>query len=322
MKGTEPGIVGKSTDAAVDAVVGGDGSRALETVREALDPVTTDGRVRRAALEEAISDTSKVVATAETRVELADIALEDARDAADGVVDLDAVRFRLNGFEDRLGPVESRVAELGIDLPRPAAEISDPDALYELVLELREVAARAQGVVRTADDLQFDLERFESWLTRPDRRHDEFAEDLTLVRESVAELEAVVDVLNVSQDPAGQWADATMRTDVAGLLVADLHAERDELREWADRRGTDFRETLGEDLYALESRQLALAARLAERSRPAWREQFGDAIEALAADLGSVEPPVEWGSVKEQLTDRRTSAFDDAPRSESGATIR
>lgn len=302
------GIVGRPVDEAVTAITTRDADRTPAAVREALDPVTADGRVTRAAIREAVSDTSKVVATAETRVELAANALAEARQTATPVTDLPTVAVRLDEFADRLAAVEARVASLDVD--RLAADVSSPDAVYALAIDCREIAARAQGIVRTADELQVALERFETWLTTPKRRYDAFEEDIAIVRESVTELEAAVDALGRTDDPVIDWADATMRIHVIDLLVADLRAECDDLRTWADREGEPFRATLGETLTALDCKQSALADRLADRSRPAWRDRFGDDIDALAAALDGFAPPVDWAAVEDQLAAHRSRAFD------------
>jgi hypothetical protein len=73
-----------------------------DAAREILDPITDDGIVTQRAVETALSDTSKLLATAETRVELARNAYEDAVEAADPVADLPVVRTRIEAFADRL----------------------------------------------------------------------------------------------------------------------------------------------------------------------------------------------------------------------------
>jgi hypothetical protein len=295
----------------VTAVVNRDDDRDPETVRAALDPITDDGAVTREAVETAVSDTSKVVATAETRVELAAIAHEDATAAAAPVDDLDTVAARLDGYADRLDAVETRAAALADDLRTPVERLDDPDAIYELAVELRDVATTAQGVVRTADDLSVDLEAFESWLDSPTRRYDEVGEDVDLVDESLAELTAAAAALPAESDaPAADWADATMRTRVVELLVTDLRAELADLRAWADREGAPFRTALSERVADAERRVATLADTLAERAEPAWRDRFGDALTAFERDLSAFEPPIDWERVQETLERRRERLSD------------
>jgi len=226
-----------------------------ETVREVLDPITDEGTVTRQATKTAVSDTSKVVATAETRVELARIAYEDAIAAAATVDDLDTVAARLDAYAERLEVVEAQVADLTDGLQSPVEQLADPTAVYELAVGLRDVATSAQSVVRTADELATDLEEFESWLTEPDKRYDEFGEDIDLIDESVTELTAAAAALPTESDaPAADWAAAKMRTRVLELLIGDLRAELADLQAWADREDAPFRAVLDERVTNLERR--------------------------------------------------------------------
>lgn len=308
---SENGLVGRPVEDVVAAVIDRENDREPEAVREALDPITADGVVTAAAIETAVSDTSKVVATAETRVELAGGAYEDAADAAAPVDDLDVVATRLDEYADRRDAVEARAAALADDLRTPVERLGDPDAVCELAVQIREVASTAQGVARTADDLAFDLEAFEVWLDSPERRYDEFAEDVDLVEESLAELTAAADALPAgSAAPATDWADATMRTRVLELLVDDLRAELIDLRTWADREDVPFRAGLDERVADVERRSEELADALAERAEPAWRDRFETDLAALERDLDGAEPPVDWERVQGALAERRERAFE------------
>jgi hypothetical protein len=310
MSENEP--VGRPVEDVIATVVDRDGGRDPETVREALDPITDDDVVTREAVEEAVSDTSKVVSTAETRVELAAIACEDATAAAAPVDDFDIVTARLDEYADRLDAVDTRAAALTDDLRMTVQQLDDPTAVYELAVELREVAATAQGVARTADDLSIDLEAFESWLDDPERRYDEFGEDIDLVDESLAALTAAVSAIPKGSDaPAADWADATMRTRVLELLVADLRTELADLRAWADREDVPFRAALEERVADLERRTGELADTLAGRAESAWRDRFDDDLAAFERDLKGFEPPVDWERVQAALEERRERTFDD-----------
>lgn len=307
----ESGLVGLPVGSAVDAIVDrGDGDRDPDTVREALDPVTEDGVVTREAVDDTVSDTSKLVATAETRVELAGIAHEDATAAADPVADIDVVAARLGTYDDRLAAVEARAADLSDGLRTPVEQLGDPGAVYELAVELREVAATAQNVAREADELSFDLEAFESWLASPDRRYDELAEDIDLVSGSLEELSAAADALSASETPAADWADATMRAHVMALLATDLCAEAADLRTWADREGDPFRAELADRVAATEREARALVETLSEHGEPAWHDRFGSDLAAFERALSAFAPPVDWDRVRETLEERRAAAFD------------
>jgi len=306
----ESGLVGLPVGSAVDAIVDrGDGDRDPDAVREALDPVTEDGVVTREAVDDTVSDTSKLVATAETRVELAGIAHEDATAAADPVADIDVVAARLETYDDRLAAVEARAADLSDGLRTPVERL-DWGAVYELAVELREVAATAQNVAREADELSFDLEAFESWLASPNRRYDELAEDIDLVSESLEELSAAADALPASETPAPDWADATMRAHVLALLATDLRAEVADLRTWADREGDPFRAELADRVAATEREARALVETLSEHGEPAWHDRFGSDLAAFERDLSAFASPVDWDRVREALEEHRTAAFD------------
>lgn len=305
---SENGFVGRPVEdlaAAVD-------DRDPEEVHEALDPITVDGVVTTTAIESAVSDTSMVAATAETRTELAGIAYAEAAEAAAPVDDIDIVAARLDEYADRLDAVETRVAGLTEELPTPVEQLNDPGAVYDLAVQLRDVATRAQGITRTADDLSLDLEAFESWLDTPARRYDEFAEDVALVDESLTDLCAAVDAIPAeSEDPAADWADAAMRARVLDLLVADLRTELEVLRSWADRADEPFRTVLEDDVAAVEERVEELNETLAARGTSDWREQYEAQLSALGRELEQFETPVDWERVQETLDQRRVEAFEE-----------
>jgi chromosome segregation ATPase len=307
---SENGLVGQPVADVIETVVDCEDDDP-KRVREILDPVTDDGVVTRDAVETAVADTSKVVATAETRTELAGIAYEDATAAAATVDDLEIVAARLDGYADRLDAVEARAVDLADDLRTPVEQLDDPAAVYELAMELRDVATTAQGVIRTADDLSQDLDEFEVWLTDSDRRYDEFAEDIDIIEESLAELATAAAALSTaSETPAADWADATLRVRVMDLLVADLRAELAALRAWADRVDVQFRTGLTERVADVERKTTELRDTLAERAEPVWHDQFDDTISTFEAELDDFEPPVEWNRVQETLEQRRAQSFD------------
>jgi len=286
----------------------------LDTAREVLDPITDDGVVTQRAVETAVSDTSKLLATAETRVELAGNAYADAVDAADPVADLPVVRTRLDGFAERLSAVNTRISELRPDLGVPADALERPRSVYDVAAELRDVATTAQGIIRTADDLSFDIEQFRSWLDRSSRRYDEFEKDLNLVEDSIAGLEITVErplsdaAETRSSDgngPAAEWADATMQVDVVALLIADLRAELRDLRAFAERTDDPFRSDLRDRIERLDSRVSAIDSTLDRGADRAWRDRFEDDIATFESELATFDPPVDWGAVDRTLQSHR-----------------
>jgi len=293
----------------VDDVVAAVDDADPATVRDALEPVTDDGVVTRAAVETTVSDTAKLLATAETRVELAGDAYADAAAAADPVADVPTVGARLDALCDRLRGVESMVPALRPGLSVPEDVQRRPVAAHGLAVEVREVVATAQEAIEAADDLSFDAERFESWLDRPERRYDTFEEDVGLVADTADDLADAVDALSDDPaDPAARWADATMRARVLSVLVTDLRAELADLRALADRTDAPFRTGLAGRLDRTGERVLGLESALESRADRAWRDRFGDDLAAFDRALAGVDPPVDWGAVDRTLAEHRPEA--------------
>lgn len=84
-------------------------------------------------------------------------------------------------------------------------------------------------------------------------------------------------------DPAVAWFDATLRTDIVAVMVADARLE----------------------LADLDARQESLATRLADLARPAWCDRFGDRLAAFERDVDAVEPPVDWPELQTTLESYR-----------------
>jgi len=326
-------VAGLPVEDAVDAVVARDdgNDRDRGEVRAALETVAEDGVVAWDGVDAALAHVSKVVATPETRVELAARGLSDAREAASPVADLDAVDSRLTAFEARLAAVESRTADLGADLQALVARPGegDPDAdLYATARGIRQLTADANEAHRAADELGVDVEEFEEWLADPDVRYEEFEGDVDAVERSVDELAAAVDRLaadlaegddgdgegagdeegNTPADAAATWFDLTLRSRVIGLLLADVRAELADLRTWADREDLDHGERLDAfdaRLADLDDRVVAAGDRLDDLARPDWRARFDDRLDAFGSALDGLEPPVDWGEVQATLEEHR-----------------
>ena len=293
---------GVSVADVVEAVDGVDPER----IEALLDPVTDDGVVTRGAIDTTVSDTSKRLATAETRIELAGNAYEDAAAVADPVADIPAVGTRLDAFKERLADVESRIPELRPDLSTPDDIHRRPTAVYEFAVLIQETVTATGDAVEAAEDLSTDVERFQSWLEQPDRRYDAFAEDLTLVEESIDELAATIDgIPDDADDPGGRWAAAAMRARVLSLLAADLRAEHRDLQLLANRRDAPFRTELGERLDGVEERVAEVESAIDDVADPVWEERFAEDLAALDEELATFEPPVDWGAVERALEAHR-----------------
>ena len=277
-----------------------------ERVETVLDPVTDDGAVTRDAVDTAVSDTSKLLATAETRIELAGDAYDDAAAAAERVDDVPAVRTRLDALAERRKSVESRIPELRPDLSTPADIHRRPAAVYNLAALIQETVEAAEDAVQTAEDLSLDAEQFESWLAHPERRYDEFEEDIELVTDTADEVAAVIDELpEVPDDPAAEWAAATMQARVLFLLAEDLRAELADLRVLADRTDAPFRPELADRLDRAGERVIGVESALDACAEAAWRDRFGGDIAAFETAVDAFNPPVEWGTVERTLEDHQ-----------------
>jgi hypothetical protein len=97
----------------------------------------------------------------------------------------------------------------------------------------------------------------------------------------------------------------TQRQRVNELVVADARAELADVRTWAERAGEETADIdgLADRLDDLESRRERLGDRLDDLARPAWREQYGEALSAVEATLDEFEPPVDFGAVQAALDD-------------------
>lgn len=302
-------IAGLSVDVAAARVAGREDTLDEETARRVLQTVSQDGIVSRAGVETALADVSKVISTPETRLELAANAFEDVRETADPVADLDAVGARLRGFEARLSAIETGVEDLSEELQTLIGASEDAD-IYALAERLRRLTARANSLQREADELQVDLEDFERWLNDPDRRREELKEEVNAVGTYLDQLEDDIDRLeepNDTESPGSLWTDASLRCRVAALLIADVRAEVDDLRTWADREDNDGARvgSVSRRIADLNDRLTALDGQLQEVTRPGWRDRFGARIEAFEQATAEFEPPIPWDEVETLLEKHR-----------------
>ncbi|MFB6160430.1 MAG: halo transducer protein [Haloferacaceae archaeon] len=314
---TDEGIAGLPVEDAVDAVLeGDDGGHDRDAVRTALGHVTADGAVSRDEVDEALSEASMYVSTAETRTELASIELDEARAVAEPVADVDAVAARLDEFASRLRAVETRADALGDDL-QALLDRSDEADLFDVATGIGEVRADAAGVQGAADELQVDVGEFKRWLVDPAVRYREFGGDVDALGTWLDELADAVETLAGGGDrPADGvdravvWFDAELHRRLLALLLADLRAELADLRTLVGREldvevegefDVDHEERLASLAAALDDHDARLAAlgdRLDDLVRPAWRERFDDRLESFAAALEGREPPVDWGELQ------------------------
>jgi predicted nuclease with TOPRIM domain len=308
-EGSTVAIDGKPVDEAVETVVAADASRDPDRVRAALDHVTEDGVVRAGAVEPAFGHLSKVVSTPEARVELAEIALEDARETAGPVSDLDTVAARLDGFEDRVETIAQQVGGLGEDLQALVDGYDGPPDLYATAVGIQRLTERANELQAAADDVQLELERFESWVETESARLTDLEEDATAAEGELDDLEAAVAELESGcesvEDPAAvdalavSWVQTSVGRRITEILLADLRAEVADLRAWPGGLEDEQRlADVGAELDDLETRLDAVDRRLDTLAEPAWRERFGGQLDDLDAALDEFEPPVDWGALQ------------------------
>ena len=337
-------ILGESVTDAAERVVARNDSRDPETVRTTLETVAEDGEVTRDGIDSALGHASKVVSTPETRAELAEMALSEARERAAPAADLGVVQSRLDAFEARLADVQDRTDGLGEDLQSvvgraedlesaedhgtsaddpDTADTPDTEAVYALARDLRELTDRANEVQLAADELQMDVEDFERWLGDPDLRNDELGDDVDAFEGSLNELSSAIGDLETltdegaeavgeevsAQELATTWADAGLRVRLHGLLLEDLWAELEDLRTWADREDLDEDDRpagIEARLDDLHHHRAGLEDRLDDLAQPEWRERYGEHLTGFEDALADVEPPVQWGVVQAELEEHRS----------------
>jgi len=290
-------LAGESVTAVADAVRADGVDDDPASVRDALSFVAADGVLTDDSLQAAVGETSMAVTTAETRTELVERALADARAAAEGVDDLPTVRSRLDAYASEATTVSDRADELGAELRDALDQARDPSGLYRLAAGLQKVDADAGSVQRTTDELKLDLEELEQWLSSPEQRGRELDGDADALETTLDDLEAAVEDLEDSTG-AATWLDLSLRHRVAGLFLADLRAELDDLRTWADREdlGAADRPTdVAERLSALESRHEAVGDRL---ERHSVGGEYRDRLAAFEDELEAFSPPISWGAVE------------------------
>ena len=283
-----------------------------ESVRTWLDPFTDDGSVRPEAIEATVTDVSQILATAETRVDLATRTVEGASDAVADVPDLEIVRVRQNAFEERLADLRSDVEGLGEELSGAANDLDSPVDIYEAAVDLHEVTTDAQRIVRVAHDLETEVEAFEAWLGSANRRRDALVDDLEAAEESAESLGETVESLRSADDPdPEQWFDAAVQARVLDLVVADLRTEAAGLREWAEREDKSFPDDIEARIESIRDEATASAEALADR--PDRDDRFDERLADLDAALSAVDPPVAWGRVDEAVQEAREGIAADGP---------
>jgi len=280
-----------------------------ESIRTWLEPFTEDGKVTPAAIESSVTDVSQILATAETRIDLATRTHDEAT-AAGNAPDLDIVDVRRRAFGDRLDDLRADVEALGDDLGAAWSGLDEPVAVYRAAVALHEITTDAQDIVRVAHDLETELEAFEAWLRSANRRHDALVDEVEAAEESAAAVAETVESLRDADDADPERCfDAAVQTRVLDLVVADLRAEADDLRAWADRDGVSFPDDVDARIDDLEAEVTDHVEALGDGTD--GDDEFGERLDALDAELEAVEPPVAWARVDDTVAEARSALCGD-----------
>lgn len=309
-------ILGLPVDRAVEVVVDRNEAVRPAEARSSLEAVSEDGVVTRDGIDDAIAHLSKVVSTPETRLELAEIELADARETADPVADLAVVEDRLGSFEARIEAIREGVEALGGDLRTLVDQRGETAEVYETASEIRRLTEAANRLQRAADELQVALDEFETWVANPDRRIESFEGDVDALADGLDTLSEAIDALVPATnraagggDPAREWFDATVRWQVLGVVVEDLGWELEELRRWAAREpeaDPDALDGLPGRLDELRDRRATLEERLDGLARREWRYHFDGRLAAVEGTIEDVEPPVDWNALEAAIDVHRS----------------
>ncbi len=310
-------IAGLSLSAAVDAVVERGETPDRETARSALRGITEDGVVSRDAVDSALADASMAVSNAESRAEMAAVALADVQETAADAPDLDVVQSRVDAFESDVDAVEDRASDLGATLQELIARKDDPTSLYDLAADVEQLTQEAGSVHANAEELRTDLESFEQWLTDPNARLRDLERDLDVIEQSIESLGENVDELAsiaagdrdhqaTDDDLAAAWLDLTVTHRVRKLGLADARVELADLRTWAaDGNPEEYGDDIAARLDDLEEQWATLGDRIDDAAKPAWQDRFEDRLSAVEDALGEFEPPIDFGAVQAALEEHR-----------------
>lgn len=301
-----------------DALDEDDAEAVAATVRGIADGgVLTDG-----SLQDALAHLSKVVSTPATRVELAGIELESAREQASEVSDVPTVAARFDEFAADVEAIESAVAELDSDLRTLADRVKEvsgvgglsSDAaveLYEVATEREQIHTDALGLQATADDLTAEIESFQRWLALASVRHEALRTDSEELADAVDALEVDVETVADASEAGGDgrtggevaetWFDCSLRRRVLMLQVLDLRVAAADLETVDKRLESDPADSASADVQErveeLEDRLAALGGRLDAAARTEWHDRYDSRLAAFDEELERFDPPIDWGAV-------------------------
>ena len=167
----------------------------------------------------------------------------------------------------------------------------------------RSTDAAADADVRVRE-LKADVEAFEETFDDLAERVDALARTADAVEARPESPSAEVD-----EELARAWVDLLFSHRSTDLLLADLRAEFEDLRERDGDEGVPFGEAwvLDDDFELLRIRWNAVGDVLDDCARPAWRERFGETLSTFESDLDVFEPPIDWGEVEATVEEARAA---------------
>jgi chromosome segregation ATPase len=182
---------------------------------------------------------------------------------------------------------------------------------------MRECTAEARAIQQAADQLYTDAEAVERWLSSPEYRYEDLEADLDAIQETLTVVDEDVEALAGDENgdleaPALSWLDATYRVRLTELLLVDVRADLDQLRQWDERDAvrSDTEDAIApadleERIDSLERDRARLRERLDSVADPTWSQRFDDAVSSFDAALAAHEPPVDWAALQATLEEHR-----------------
>lgn len=298
------GVLGQSLEQAV-AVVADQTGTDPTTVRQRLDSIAADGQITEASVQGALADVAKYVSTPETRLELAERALGDARESAREHDDVPTVAHRLGHHEARLSELRATLDDVRAALQDRLDDAPHPDDPLAFATAITRLKDDADALARSIDEAAENVEQFTTWLETPDHRTDELAADLDALDQALDDAAARLDTAD-----ADELRSIVLAHHVRALLLTDLRADLADLRTLDDRAGgptSDRLDDLAAHLDDLAARHESLDTRLADR-RSVLDDQARETVDQVAAALQDHSPPVEWGRVDAVLSSTRTGS--------------
>jgi len=229
------------------------------------------------------------------------------------------VQSRVEEYEgefDRLRDELDAAADLLAETPR---EPASPTAIYDAAVDLRRCAGTTHEVGHALHHLSDEVDIFETWLHDPERRLEEFDDEISGSEQYLENTEALLERVESGQspEPFDAWLAAYHLQQVMDVVFTELRADVSELESWLDGQDGDY----GDDVADLRDRLDALATRHEACSRrldeaadaiddfESKRAGVAGSLDQFEGALSGLEPPVDWATV-EQLVQAQFQKHD------------